>query len=64
MNRIQEIDQLLTELYDELHEAVNCYVDECISMAEPVNPYADIDKAVERISALKAEREYWANRQS
>ena len=64
MNRIQEIDKLVTELYGKLHEAVNNYVDMCEAMMTSTKPYATIDDIVEKIAALKVERAYWKGRHS
>ena len=62
MDRIQEIDNLIAELYEQLHEAVNYYVDECVGMVTRHEPYADIDSIVEKIAALKVERAYWVSK--
>ena len=64
MNRIQEIDKLVTELYSKLHEAVNYYVDLCEAMMTPTKPYVAIDEIVEKIAALKVERAYWEAKHS
>ena len=58
MDRIQEIDALATKLYEQLHEAVNYYVDECEGMMMRHEPYADIDSIVSKIAELRVERAY------
>ena len=62
MDRMQEIDQLIAELYVQLHEAVEYYVEESAAMMEPVQPYSSIDAIVEKIAALKVERAYWTSK--
>ena len=59
MDRIQEIDQLIAELYIQLHEAVEYYVEESEAMMTPAQPYSSIDSIVEKIATLKVERAYW-----
>lgn len=59
MDRIQEIDQLIAELYVQLHEAVEYYVEESEAMMTAAQPYSSIDSIVEKIAALKVERAYW-----
>ena len=56
MDHIQEIDSQMSELYSQLHEAVEYYVEESAAMMEPAQPYASIDAIVEKIAALKVER--------
>lgn len=56
MDRIQEIDKMIAELYNQLHEAVDYYADEREAMMEPVQPYASIDSIAEKIADLKVER--------
>jgi len=62
MDRIQEIDQLIAELYIQLHEAVEHYVEESAAMMEPAQPYASIDSIVEKIAELSVERAHWTSK--
>ena len=59
MDRIQEIDQLIAELYVQPHEAVEYYVEESETMMTPAQPYSSIDSIVEKIATLKVERAHW-----
>ena len=62
MDRIQEIDKMIAELYSQLHDAVEYYVEESAAMMESVQPYSSIDAVVEKIAALKVERALLASR--
>lgn len=57
MNRVQEIDALVAEQYDRLHETI-------MANGTGYGVFGAVDEIVERIAELKVERARWATRQA